>query len=82
MEIHRIYQNYRIANTKRPNRKAPIDATCPIDTNYIGKAGECAVLSELMFRGYNANVMLIDEGIDIIAEKNNVYYYIQTHWRN
>lgn len=62
---------------KRPNRKAPIDATCPIDTNYIGKAGECAVLSELMFRGYNANVMLIDEGIDIIAEKNNVYYYIQ-----
>lgn len=62
---------------KRPNRRPPIDALSSTDTNYIGKAGECAVLSELMFRGYNANVMLIDEGIDIIAEKDNVYYYIQ-----
>lgn len=48
-----------------------------IPSNYIGKAGECAVISELMFRGYNANTMLLDEGIDIIATKDNIYYYIQ-----
>jgi len=44
---------------------------------YIGKAGECAVMSELLFRGYNVNSMLVDDGIDIIASKNNVFYYIQ-----
>ena len=44
---------------------------------YIGTAGECAVLSELMFNGYNANRMMIDEGVDIVAVKNNIYYYIQ-----
>lgn len=64
--------------SKRRNRRIPIDTQDPIiDSNYIGKAGECAVISELMFRGYNANTMLLDEGIDIIATKNNIYYYIQ-----
>ncbi len=47
------------------------------DTNYIGKAGEFAVLSELVAAGYNANMMAIDEGIDIVASKNNIFYYIQ-----
>lgn len=62
---------------KRRNRRTPtIDVELDIDSNYIGKAGECAVVSELMFRGYNANTMLLDEGIDIIATKNNIYYYI------
>ncbi len=45
--------------------------------DYVGAAGECAVMAELMFRGYNANRMMIDEGVDIIATKNNIYYYIQ-----
>jgi hypothetical protein len=48
-----------------------------IGTNYIGTAGETAVMSELMFHGFNANRMMIDDGIDIIASKNNVYRYIQ-----
>lgn len=51
---------------------------CP-DSNsmYIGKAGEYAVMSELLLRGYNANEMTVDDGIDVIASKNNVVYYIQ-----
>lgn len=49
----------------------------PMKNDYIGRAGECAVMSELMFRGYNANRMMIDEGIDIVAVKNNIYYYVQ-----
>lgn len=64
---------------KRRGRRAPasgeISPTLP--TQYIGTAGECAVMSELMFRGYNANRMMIDEGVDIVATKDNLYYYIQ-----
>lgn len=65
--------------TKRRSRRTPngnsIITTLP--TQYIGTAGECAVMSELMFRGYNANRMMIDEGVDIVATKDNIYYYIQ-----
>lgn len=63
--------------SKRKEHKL-VDGVLPtIGSSYIGKAGECAVISELMFRGYNANTMLLDEGIDIIATKDNIYYYIQ-----
>lgn len=52
-----------------------------IDTNYIGKAGECAVMSELLLNGYNVNNMMVDEGIDLVASKENVFYYIQVKMR-
>jgi hypothetical protein len=63
---------------KRKGKSAPksFDYLLP-STDYVGRAGECAVMSELMFRGYNANRMMIDEGVDIIAVKNNMYYYVQ-----
>lgn len=61
---------------KRPKHSAPTDPQRPTST-YIGTAGEMAVISELMFHGYNANKMFIDEGIDIVATKNNIYSYIQ-----
>ena len=44
---------------------------------FIGKAGECSVMSELLFRGYNANSMMVDDGVDIVANKDNIYYFIQ-----
>jgi hypothetical protein len=65
---------------KRRRRAAPADGNQSVElqgTAYIGTAGECAVMSELLFKGYNANRMMIDEGVDIIAVKNNYYYYIQ-----
>lgn len=46
-------------------------------SNFIGSAGEHAVLSELLFRGYNAAVMTVDEGIDLVASKDNRYFHIQ-----
>lgn len=52
-----------------------------IDTNYIGKAGECSVMAELLFNGYNVNNMMVDEGIDLVASKDNVFYYIQVKTR-
>ena len=44
---------------------------------YTGKAGEHAVLSELLFFGYNASIMTVDDGIDIVASKKNNYFHIQ-----
>ena len=44
---------------------------------YVGKAGEYAVASELLFRDYNISMMSVDEGIDIIASKNDKTYNIQ-----
>ena len=46
-------------------------------SNFVGCAGEHAVLCELLFRGYNAAVMTVDEGIDLVASKNNRYFHIQ-----
>lgn len=62
---------------KRPKRIVVDDPDGKPSAVYIGTAGEAAVMSELMFHGYNANRMMIDDSIDIIAAKNNIYTYIQ-----
>ena len=49
----------------------------------IGKGGESAVMSELLFRGYNASTLTVDAGIDIVAIKDKQTYLIQVktkHW--
>jgi Holliday junction resolvase len=53
-----------------------------VEGGYIGKAGEHAVLSELLFRGYNAALMSVDIGVDIMASKNNKTFNIQVKTRN
>jgi len=53
-----------------------------IEGGYIGKAGEHAVLSELLFRGYNAALMSVDVGVDIVATKDNETFNIQIKTRN
>jgi hypothetical protein len=47
------------------------------DTTFIGRAGEMAVISELLYSGYTASTMIVDKGIDIVASKDNKFYYIQ-----
>jgi Holliday junction resolvase len=47
------------------------------EKHFRGKAGEYALVSELLFRGYNANVVSVDVGIDIIAIKENKTFHIQ-----
>ena len=61
---------------KRKKKPLPNDGNLN-NSIYTGTAGECAVISELLFSGYNANRMMIDDGVDIIAVKDNVYYYVQ-----
>lgn len=63
---------------KRPGVKPPTsDEVIRTDKLYEGAAGEMAVISELLFREYNANRMTVDKGIDVVAVKDNVYSYIQ-----
>ena len=66
---------------RRPNQTPP-NPTPQIDKTFEGAAGETAVISELLFREYNANRMMVDKGIDIVASKDNVYYYIQVKTSN
>ena len=49
---------------------------------YTGKAGESAVISELLFYGFNASAMAVDDGIDVVASKNNNYFHIQVKTAN
>lgn len=51
-------------------------------SQYIGKAGEHLVVSKLLFQGYNANIMSVDEGIDIVSTKNDRLYNIQVKTAN
>ena len=66
---------YRLKQTKFISASAPMPD--PIDTMFLGKAGELSVMSELLFWGYNPSLMMVDQGIDIVASKNSLYYHIQ-----
>jgi hypothetical protein len=63
----------RQVRTVRPEPAPPVQ----VDTSYLGKAGEMAVMSELLFWGFNPSLMTVDNGIDIVASKNNTYYHLQ-----
>lgn len=67
---------------KRRPTTAPPKETQSIDKLFEGAAGETAVISELLFREFNANRMMVDKGIDIVATKDNVYRYIQVKTSN
>lgn len=67
---------------KRRPTTAPPKETQAIDKMFEGAAGETAVISELLFREFNANRMMVDKGIDIVATKDNVYRYIQVKTSN
>lgn len=53
-----------------------------VEGGYIGKAGEHAVLTELLFRGFNASLMSVDVGIDVVAIKDSKTFNIQVKTRN
>ena len=67
---------------KKPVVK-PVPTISPhVSSQYTGKAGETAVISELLFYGFNASAMAVDDGIDVIAGKNNKYFHIQVKTSN
>jgi hypothetical protein len=40
------------------------------ESQYVGRTGEY-IVSELIFYGYNANIISVDVGLDVVATKNN-----------
>jgi hypothetical protein len=46
-------------------------------SSFMGKAGEYAVMSELLFWEYNVSQMTVDDGIDLVASKHNKFFFIQ-----
>lgn len=53
-----------------------------VSTQFTGKAGEYAVMSELLFFGFNVSAMTVDDGIDIVASKSDSYFHIQVKTAN
>ena len=47
------------------------------NTLFLGKAGEYAVASELLFWGFNVSMMAVDQGVDLIVEKGGKFHHIQ-----
>jgi phage host-nuclease inhibitor protein Gam len=66
----------------KPTKPSPEDPTKQIDKLFEGAAGEAAVIAELLFHEFNANRMMVDKGIDVVATKDNVYRYIQVKTSN
>lgn len=53
-----------------------------IEGGFTGKGGEYLVCSELLFRGFNASIMSVDVGMDIVAVKENQLFGIQVKTSN
>lgn len=84
--IFKINSEYTIEKEKIEEEEAILDvAEKEIETKstqYIGKAGEYLVISKLLFKEFNSTIMSVDDGIDIIATKNDKTYNIQVKTAN
>lgn len=58
------------------------DEKISIESGFVGKAGEHLVCSELLFRGFNASIMSVDVGLDIVAVKDNQLIGVQVKTSN
>lgn len=68
---------------KRRPVVTPVPTPTPTVTSlYTGKAGENAVIGELLFYGFNASAMAVDDGIDVVASRDNKYFHIQVKTSN
>jgi hypothetical protein len=68
---------YRVRQGRNTPEPPPQEPPPIVSSNFIGKAGEHAVMAELLYRGFNSSLMAVDEGVDIVASKNNQYFHIQ-----
>lgn len=44
---------------------------------FIGRAAETYIVAELMYRGFNASILPVDLGVDVVAVKDNKTFYFQ-----
>jgi hypothetical protein len=77
-----VLKNVKKENINSEKEITNIDKQAVIESfqnkqRYWGKAGEYFTMAEMLFRGFNISSPNIDEGIDLIAEKNSNRYLIQ-----
>lgn len=75
-----------------PNKKVPTkkalekdeieEEKIVVESGFTGKAGEHLVCSELLFRGFNASIMSVDVGLDIVATKDSRMIGVQVKTSN
>lgn len=69
---------YRLKRATAKQQPADPEPELTDDTGFIGKAGEFAVMSELLFRKFNVSMMTVDKGIDLVAaNESGKYFHIQ-----
>lgn len=73
----KVEQTPRVAEAEKIEEEKIV-----IEGGFTGKAGEHLVCSELIFRGFNASIMSVDVGIDIVAVRENQLYGIQVKTSN
>jgi hypothetical protein len=74
---------YRLKTGRRTTPKTfKVPEQPKVSTQFTGKAGEFSVMSELLFFGFNASAMTVDDGIDVIASKQENYFHIQVKTSN
>lgn len=74
---------YRLKIGKRTVSKTfKVPEQPKVTSQFTGKAGEFSVMSELLFFGFNASAMTVDDGIDIVASKDDSYFHIQVKTAN
>lgn len=49
---------------------------------FYGEGAEYHVVAELLYNGFQASNIPVDEGLDVLAFKNNKFYYIQVKHKN
>lgn len=67
---------YRLKEERTVPTSFTVSAPQP-SRNFLGKAGEYAVMSELLFWEFNVSSMIVDDGIDLVASKDNKFFHIQ-----
>lgn len=67
---------YRVKIEKSPPVITQIEPP-QTEKAFLGKGGEFAVMSELLFWGYNPSAMAVDTGIDLVASRGEKYFHIQ-----
>lgn len=68
---------YKLKSDKTPSTPPTIEDEDTCNKLFFGKAGEFAVVSELLFREYGASIMSVDDGIDVAASKDGKFFFIQ-----
>lgn len=76
------YQSASIVEPKSLEQENEVIEKIQIESGYTGRAGEMLVCSELLFRGYNASIMSVDVGLDIVAVKDAKLFGIQVKTSN